>query len=292
MWVEPDTNMTSGESLVRQLLHGKRYFKEELGRGLRSCCGCRTPSATPPALPADPQGLRGAVPGDAEDLLVATTRATASPTTTSPGRARTAPRSIPSCPRATPTARTPGEISQAWKKRVQKRGLDDVPAALWLRRRRRRPLRGTTSNSPLRERGPGGAAPGDAWRRPWSSSSTTWRQRAAPKHTYDGRAVLLRAPGRLYHPGRGEARATASSELAAARGGAPGAPWPPCCGRSAATRSRRWTRPVEGAAAATSSTTSCPAPPSARCMKGARRPTQALRQEADGRGGRRAQAPW
>lgn len=31
MWVEPDTNMTSGESLVRQLIHGKRYYKEELG---------------------------------------------------------------------------------------------------------------------------------------------------------------------------------------------------------------------------------------------------------------------
>ena len=27
MWVEPDTNMTSGESLVRQLIHGKRFFK-------------------------------------------------------------------------------------------------------------------------------------------------------------------------------------------------------------------------------------------------------------------------
>lgn len=31
MWVEPDTNMTSGESLVRQLVHGKRYFKEVFG---------------------------------------------------------------------------------------------------------------------------------------------------------------------------------------------------------------------------------------------------------------------
>ena len=31
MWVEPDTNMTSGESLVRQLIHGKRYFRDELG---------------------------------------------------------------------------------------------------------------------------------------------------------------------------------------------------------------------------------------------------------------------
>lgn len=31
MWVEPDTNMTSGESLVRQVLHGKRFFKDEFG---------------------------------------------------------------------------------------------------------------------------------------------------------------------------------------------------------------------------------------------------------------------
>ena len=31
MWVEPDTNMTSGESLVRQLVHGKRFFREEFG---------------------------------------------------------------------------------------------------------------------------------------------------------------------------------------------------------------------------------------------------------------------
>lgn len=28
MYVEPDTNMTSGESLIRQLIYGKRYFKE------------------------------------------------------------------------------------------------------------------------------------------------------------------------------------------------------------------------------------------------------------------------
>ena len=29
MWVEPDTNMTSGESLVRQVIHGKRFYKDE-----------------------------------------------------------------------------------------------------------------------------------------------------------------------------------------------------------------------------------------------------------------------
>ena len=29
MWVEPDTNLPGGESLVRQILYGKRYYKEE-----------------------------------------------------------------------------------------------------------------------------------------------------------------------------------------------------------------------------------------------------------------------
>lgn len=31
MWVEPDTNMPSGESLVRQFIYGKRFFMEEFG---------------------------------------------------------------------------------------------------------------------------------------------------------------------------------------------------------------------------------------------------------------------
>lgn len=31
MWVEPDTNMSSGEALIRQLLYGKRYYREMLG---------------------------------------------------------------------------------------------------------------------------------------------------------------------------------------------------------------------------------------------------------------------
>jgi len=31
MWVEPDTNLASGESLIRQFMHGKRFFKEEFG---------------------------------------------------------------------------------------------------------------------------------------------------------------------------------------------------------------------------------------------------------------------
>ncbi len=35
MWVEPDLNMPDGESLVRQLLLGKRYFKEKFGVDVR-----------------------------------------------------------------------------------------------------------------------------------------------------------------------------------------------------------------------------------------------------------------
>jgi alpha-mannosidase len=35
MWVEPDLNMPDGESLVRQLLIGKRYFKDKFGVNIR-----------------------------------------------------------------------------------------------------------------------------------------------------------------------------------------------------------------------------------------------------------------
>jgi alpha-mannosidase len=35
MWVEADTNIPGGEALVRQLLHGKRFFKEEFGVDVR-----------------------------------------------------------------------------------------------------------------------------------------------------------------------------------------------------------------------------------------------------------------
>jgi alpha-mannosidase len=31
MWIETDCNLASGESLIRQILHGKRFFQEELG---------------------------------------------------------------------------------------------------------------------------------------------------------------------------------------------------------------------------------------------------------------------
>ncbi len=37
MWVEPDTNISGGEALVRQLLYGRRFFLEEFGRVPRTC---------------------------------------------------------------------------------------------------------------------------------------------------------------------------------------------------------------------------------------------------------------
>lgn len=35
MWVEPDTNLPSGESLVRQLYYGKTYFRQEFGEDMK-----------------------------------------------------------------------------------------------------------------------------------------------------------------------------------------------------------------------------------------------------------------
>lgn len=37
MWVEPDMNLTGGESIVRQILYGKRYFREKFGQAPRIC---------------------------------------------------------------------------------------------------------------------------------------------------------------------------------------------------------------------------------------------------------------
>ncbi|WP_425145227.1 alpha-mannosidase [Deinococcus sp.] len=37
MWVEPDGNLISGESWVRQLLHGQRYFESRFGKPARVC---------------------------------------------------------------------------------------------------------------------------------------------------------------------------------------------------------------------------------------------------------------
>ncbi|WP_435165075.1 alpha-mannosidase [Paenibacillus glycanilyticus] len=35
MWVEPDTNISGGEALVRQILYGKRFFQQEFGQEMK-----------------------------------------------------------------------------------------------------------------------------------------------------------------------------------------------------------------------------------------------------------------
>ncbi|MEO6298075.1 MAG: glycoside hydrolase family 38 C-terminal domain-containing protein, partial [Paracoccaceae bacterium] len=58
MWVEPDTNMPCGESLIRQLLYGIRYFDKQFGRDKRSTV-CWLPD-TFGFSPVLPQLLKGA----------------------------------------------------------------------------------------------------------------------------------------------------------------------------------------------------------------------------------------
>ena len=50
MWVEPDTNMPSGESLVRQLLYGQRFFKSRFG-STHTVCWLPDCFGFSPALP-------------------------------------------------------------------------------------------------------------------------------------------------------------------------------------------------------------------------------------------------
>lgn len=37
MWAECDTNLTSGESLIRQIYYGKKFFREEFGEEMKMC---------------------------------------------------------------------------------------------------------------------------------------------------------------------------------------------------------------------------------------------------------------
>ena len=50
MWIESDCNVTSGESLVRQLLYGLRFFREEFGTRPR-CCWLPDVFGYPASLP-------------------------------------------------------------------------------------------------------------------------------------------------------------------------------------------------------------------------------------------------
>lgn len=51
MWLEPDCNMTSGESLVRQVIYGQKFFQDELGAGKSEVLWLPDSFGFPPALP-------------------------------------------------------------------------------------------------------------------------------------------------------------------------------------------------------------------------------------------------
>ncbi len=51
MWLEPDCNMTSGESLVRQLVYGQKFFQDELEAGKSEVLWLPDAFGFPPALP-------------------------------------------------------------------------------------------------------------------------------------------------------------------------------------------------------------------------------------------------
>ena len=51
MWVEPDTNMPTGESFVRQLLYGQRYFEQDLRQAGSRVCWLPDCFGFSPALP-------------------------------------------------------------------------------------------------------------------------------------------------------------------------------------------------------------------------------------------------
>ena len=104
MWVEPDTNMTSGESLVRQLIHGKRYYKEELGVDSQVLWLPDTFGYT--AASSDPARLRRKITWLPRRYSGPIMKGISSLITILHGKAWTAPAWIPSCPPATPTART------------------------------------------------------------------------------------------------------------------------------------------------------------------------------------------
>ena len=138
MWVEPDTNMTSGESLIRQLLHGKRYFRDVLGVDsvllwLPDTFGYSA---------ALPQILRGC---GVKYLVTQKIFWSYNDSDRFPyhyfswqGADGTG---VDTFLPTSYTYRTdPSELMDTWNKRVQKRGLDAFLLPYRLRRRRRRPL--------------------------------------------------------------------------------------------------------------------------------------------------------
>ena len=122
MWVEPDTNMTSGESLVRQLVHGMRYFREELGVNCEILWLPDTFGYGGAA--SDLEELRHQVPGHPEDLLELQRRRAVPPYHYFTWRGMDGSEIVSYLPTSYTYTTNPKQLIDVWENRVQKDGLD------------------------------------------------------------------------------------------------------------------------------------------------------------------------
>ena len=212
MWVEPDTNVPSGESLVRQLVHGKRFFADEFG------------VETHELWIPDVFGYSAALPqiaGQAGVTALITQKMSWNDTNLFPHstfwwEGHDGSRLLAHFPPANTyngdfsvgeVAAQPGQLQGPRAQRPQ-------PVPLRLRRRRRRPDRRTCSSAPAGwpiSRG----CPG--WRSAPSAGSSTGSATRPTGPPHLGRRALPRGPsGHADHPRRRQAGQPPG------RGGAPG----------------------------------------------------------------------
>ena len=116
-WVEPDCNLPSGESLVRQFLYGQRFFEREFGR---RCSEFWNPDVFGYNGQL-PQIMRGAGIGASSPRSCRGTGSTAASTTRSSGRASTAARCSRTSRRPTPTTPT-ATVARAAPQRARLQG--------------------------------------------------------------------------------------------------------------------------------------------------------------------------
>ena len=65
---EPDCNISSGESLIRHIIYGRRFFEQELGAEKMKYCGCRM-SLLQCGAAADPAEIRDSLFYDHENRM-------------------------------------------------------------------------------------------------------------------------------------------------------------------------------------------------------------------------------
>ena len=229
-WVEPDCNLPSGESLVRQFLYGQRFFEREFGRRCREFWN-------PDVFGYNgqlPQIMRGAGIGRFLTQKLSWNRFNPPPHHTFTWQGIDGSRGARPLPAGRHLQRDGGGRRAAPQRaRLQgPRPLRPQPARVRLRRRRRRADAGDARD----------AAPGRATcracrarRSPTSDEFFDALEADAGELPDDRRRALLRVPPRhLHDPGRGQAR---QPRRASGR-----CTTPSSCARSPRARRRRASR--------------------------------------------------